>query len=96
MEWTVLHRAHASVLGRTLLTKFKDISTDALERELVKRKAADQERECTGEGNCHGCLKWCVQCGDVSEMCDYGCDYHCITENCDDDRCRQHSITEGA
>jgi hypothetical protein len=26
--------------------------------------------ECAGEGNCHGCLKWCSSCGDVGHVCD--------------------------
>lgn len=26
--------------------------------------------ECTGEGKCHGCLKWCSKCGDVAHACD--------------------------
>lgn len=28
------------------------------------------EKECTGKGKCHGCLKWCDQCGDVAHICD--------------------------
>jgi hypothetical protein len=28
------------------------------------------DNECTGTGNCHGCLKWCVACGDVKHVCD--------------------------
>lgn len=26
--------------------------------------------ECPGAGLCHGCLKWCSNCGDVSHVCD--------------------------
>lgn len=25
---------------------------------------------CPGPGRCHGCLKWCSQCGDVDQTCD--------------------------
>lgn len=28
------------------------------------------ELTATGEGNCHGCLQWCVFCGDVGDVCD--------------------------
>jgi hypothetical protein len=28
------------------------------------------EPECPGEGKCHGCLKWCNECGDVDHVCD--------------------------
>jgi len=32
---------------------------------------------CPGAGRCHGCLKWCNTCGDVSDVCDFaGCDAH--------------------
>jgi hypothetical protein len=35
---------------------------------------------CTGEGHCHGPLKWCDYCGDVSDVCDvewpHQCDCH--------------------
>lgn len=39
--------------------------------------------ECTGAGNCHGCLKWCSVCGDVTHTCDMRlrgerCDEHPI------------------
>lgn len=53
---------------------------------VVERPAepAPDPEECTGFGNCHGCLKWCSFCGDVSDMCDGdegppgspGCDTH--------------------
>lgn len=26
--------------------------------------------ECPGAGKCHGCLKWCNECGDVKHVCD--------------------------
>lgn len=26
--------------------------------------------ECPGKGQCHGCLKWCSVCGDVTHVCD--------------------------
>ena len=26
--------------------------------------------ECAGAGKCHGCLKWCADCGDVAHVCD--------------------------
>jgi hypothetical protein len=36
-----------------------------------------EESVCTGYGHCHGCLKWCEYCGDVSDMCDCDrCDAH--------------------
>jgi hypothetical protein len=28
------------------------------------------EIECPGAGKCHGCLKWCNECGDVKHVCD--------------------------
>lgn len=31
---------------------------------------AHDEPECPGMGLCHGCLKWCNNCGDVDEVCD--------------------------
>jgi predicted metal-binding transcription factor (methanogenesis marker protein 9) len=30
----------------------------------------ESEPECTGQGKCHGCLKWCSTCGDVGHICD--------------------------
>lgn len=43
---------------------------------LLKRNQRDPN--CTGEGNCHGCLCWCDNCGEVSEVCDDKrlCDTH--------------------
>lgn len=37
--------------------------------------------ECPGKGQCHGCLKWCDCCGDVSDVCNVEdwperCDVH--------------------
>ena len=33
--------------------------------------------ECPGKGKCHGCLKWCDECGDVDHTCDFpDCDAH--------------------
>ena len=29
-----------------------------------------EDDECTGTGRCHGCLKWCENCGDVAHVCD--------------------------
>ena len=32
---------------------------------------------CEGQGKCHGALKWCDRCGDVSDVCDADvCDCH--------------------
>jgi hypothetical protein len=28
------------------------------------------DNECPGDGLCHGCLRWCSCCGDVSHVCD--------------------------
>lgn len=25
---------------------------------------------CPGQGRCHGCVKWCNDCGDVGHVCD--------------------------
>lgn len=37
----------------------------------------DASIECPGWGKCHGSLKWCSQCGDVSLHCDARrCDTH--------------------
>lgn len=47
---------------------------------LVAGHAGDCDL-CPGEGNCHGCLAWCVHCGDVSRMCD--------AMRCDKHRCRE-------
>lgn len=54
--------------------------------DLIASDPEDEElREdlarCTGPGKCHGCLKWCTFCGDVSDMCDvtewpHRCDQH--------------------
>lgn len=49
------------------------------DREREERERAD--RECTGLGNCHGCLSWCVHCGNVGDMCHVSewperCDIH--------------------
>jgi hypothetical protein len=39
-----------------------------------------QPEVCTGEGACHGCLKWCDYCGNVDAVCDvqwpHWCDIH--------------------
>ena len=43
------------------------------------RGVAVEDDECAGAGQCHGCLKWCSKCGDVSRVChaDTGmCDTH--------------------
>lgn len=33
--------------------------------------------ECSGFGKCHGCLNWCIECGNVSMMCDDSeCEVH--------------------
>ena len=37
--------------------------------------------ECSGDGKCHGCLKWCDSCGDVSATCH--------AEECDAHRCNR-------
>jgi hypothetical protein len=42
--------------------------------DLLRDNRAEQEldrakKECTGLGNCHGCLSWCPYCGDVGDMC---------------------------
>lgn len=29
-----------------------------------------EDIECSGNGRCHGCLRWCVDCGDVEFTCD--------------------------
>lgn len=36
------------------------------------------EAACTGAGKCHGLMKWCDTCGDVSKICDHpaACDAH--------------------
>src|SRR5262249_7492760 len=26
--------------------------------------------DCPGKGKCHGCVKWCDECGDVDLVCD--------------------------
>ena len=45
------------------------------ERDALKRNQRDPN--CTGEGRCHGCLCWCDNCGEVSEVCDDRlCDTH--------------------
>jgi len=38
---------------------------------VVVAEALPLERpeECTGEGECHGCLQWCSACGDVRYVC---------------------------
>lgn len=37
----------------------------------------DAQEPCPGEGRCHGCRRWCNDCGDVREVCeDVGCDQH--------------------
>ena len=42
-----------------------------------------QER-CPGEGRCHGCLNWCVVCGEVGRVCDFPeCDVHWIVHHPD-------------
>lgn len=28
------------------------------------------QRDCAGDGRCHGCMGWCDYCGDVSRVCD--------------------------
>jgi len=51
-------------------------------RQVVRR--ADEEREaarlaesCPGDGQCHGTMKWCDICGDVSDTChDSTCHEH--------------------
>ncbi len=41
---------------------------------MPKEPALDEviniDDECTGAGKCHGCLKWCDNCGDVTHVCD--------------------------
>jgi hypothetical protein len=39
--------------------------------------------ECPGAGKCHGCLKWCVNCGDVAHVCD---------ARLRGDRCDEHPV----
>ena len=35
------------------------------------------QEDCPGLGNCHGAMKWCDVCGDVTHVCDQrGCDVH--------------------
>jgi hypothetical protein len=36
----------------------------------VSTAAAGLDDECTGAGNCHGCVRWCSRCGDVAHVCD--------------------------
>lgn len=54
-------------------------------REQFEEKALAQELSdlgCQGPGTCHGCLKWCDLCGDVSATCDASaCDIHQEDEN---------------
>lgn len=39
--------------------------------------------KCPGRGKCHGCMKWCDQCGNVAHTCDV---------RLRGDRCDQHPI----
>lgn len=39
--------------------------------------------ECPGAGKCHGCLKWCDECGDVAHVCD---------TRLRGDRCDEHPV----
>lgn len=43
--------------------------------------------ECPGAGKCHGCLKWCDHCGDVTHVCD---------ARLADKRCDEHPMPEMA
>lgn len=39
--------------------------------------SSGSEETCPGASTCHGALKWCSSCGDVSSMCDSPrCDTH--------------------
>lgn len=47
--------------------------------DLLGQLARLRDPDCTGAGTCHGCLGWCVECGDVDKTCDagpHGCDWH--------------------
>ncbi len=51
-----------------------------IERQL---KVPSVDPDCTGPGNCHGCLKWCNVCGDVDDVCDdRTCDAHAPCDTC--------------
>ena len=30
----------------------------------------EQDKDCPGEGKCHGLVCWCMVCGDVEHVCD--------------------------
>lgn len=36
----------------------------------TKANLPPEEDECPGTGKCHGCLQWCLQCGNVGHVCD--------------------------
>lgn len=40
--------------------------------------------DCAGQGRCHGCIKWCYACDDVSTTCD--------AEQCDQHRCARCNV----
>lgn len=52
-----------------------DTVIDRLRR--TNKGRIDPERDCAGKDRCHGCMKWCDACGDVSKTCDDRyCDVH--------------------
>lgn len=51
-----------------------------LDRALARAKV---HPDCAGHGKCHGCLSWCVVCGDVFDICDSPrCDTHAPCDIC--------------
>lgn len=75
-----------------------DLSTDELRQVIREREAKENADVCPGFGACHGCLKWCVVCGDVSETCDdTNCDQHSVCPGCTSiycDDCHEKPILE--
>lgn len=59
------------VFPRAPATRWEAINYDHEEEERQEEaeRLREAERACTGEGNCHGCLKWCLFCGDVGDVC---------------------------
>ena len=66
----------------------KQVEMALVEKGIVK---PERERECAGEGRCHGSLSWCSRCDVVSHTCEMNgrCDTHpkchfpgCLILNC--------------
>lgn len=61
--------ANLDELGRVVFPWHAATRWDAILYDHEEERRLEEDRACTGEGNCHGCLKWCVYCGDVANVC---------------------------